>query len=211
MTEVKLDSSEVRDLQHQANMYALIKTVEHLERAFVNGRVSEKDYEEKCFGMIAQFRTLQGALKDKYPDLREFMRENRMDCTLAADRLLGSGLPATRLYASGQGASESDGRQRALQTFRVSGCFITLLDALKLGEKAVDGIQPLVVDLVSKINQISDLPPELEGVARVKGWVYTLNQMSASDDLSESQLRQVTHDVDLAYSAFENWLQSSQQ
>ncbi|CEM25716.1 unnamed protein product [Vitrella brassicaformis CCMP3155] len=201
---VVLTPEETRSLQHSANLYSIIRTVEHLEKAFVNGWVMEQDYERECMSLIAQFKTLQRALKDKYPDIREFLDEYDLDCPLATDRLLESGVPATKLYATGQAASKAE----SLLVFELSGHFITLLDAVRLNQRAVDEIQPLVSELVSSLNRVGSLPHDMAGIQKVKEWIYTLNRMSATDELSDSQSRQLSMDVENAYSAFRNWLQS---
>jgi hypothetical protein len=48
--------------------------------------------------------------------------------------------------------------------------FITLVDALKLGERAVDSLHPYLKDLVSSMNKLSTLPSDFEGKLKVKEW-----------------------------------------
>lgn len=46
-----------------ADLFAIVKTTEKLERAYVRDAVSAKDYEPLCAKLIAQFRTLWETLK----------------------------------------------------------------------------------------------------------------------------------------------------
>eukprot|EP00919_Chromeraceae_sp_WS-2016_P028683 GHVR01067854.1.p1 GENE.GHVR01067854.1~~GHVR01067854.1.p1 ORF type:complete len:206 (+),score=33.49 GHVR01067854.1:28-645(+) len=202
--EIKLDPNEVKAEQHFANMYAIIKTVEALENAFVNGRCNPSEYEQECVTLLTHFRMVQSAVKHKYPDLNEYFNEHKMQCELARNRLLVEGIPATRLYPSHTAQDD----QKALLTFQISTAFINLLDTLKLNETAVDSVQPPLLDLVSKLTQLSSLPSELKGVSRIKDWVTKMNVMAACDNLSENDVRQLTHDVDTAYSSFEHWLKT---
>jgi hypothetical protein len=79
-----------------ADLYALIKTVEKLEKAYVRDAVGSAEYEAACLDLIAKFKTLRTALRDDgVPDVEHFMATYRMDCASAAQRLLRSGLPAT--------------------------------------------------------------------------------------------------------------------
>ncbi len=46
-----------------ADLYAILKCTERLERAYVRDGVSAKDYEAQCEKLIAQFRTLWGSMR----------------------------------------------------------------------------------------------------------------------------------------------------
>ena len=46
------------------DLFAIVKTTEKLERAYVRDAISAKDYEPLCAKLIAQFRTLWETLKD---------------------------------------------------------------------------------------------------------------------------------------------------
>ena len=48
--------AEKKQLEPRANMVAIIETVERLERGFGNGVFNEKEYEQKCSALIAQFK-----------------------------------------------------------------------------------------------------------------------------------------------------------
>jgi len=185
-----------------AELYSILVTTEHLEAAFVRGVISNEDYERHCMQLLAQFKTLQSGLKDKCPDVRAFIREQGLHCPLAEERLLGTGVAATALF----GAATSGSGKESLACFKASEGFITLSDALKLNLTAVDELLPLVRDLQASIVGIPGLPP-ISGIERIAGWLVTLNNMRASDNLDEGQCRQLSMDVEQAYTALKNWLQ----
>merc|ERR1719240_1369682 len=135
--------------------------------------------------MLSQFQTLRNALKDKYPDMRMFFKEQNLDCPLATERLLGSGVAATKLYQH----QSTDANKEGLACFKASEAFITCNDALKMGMRAVDEVLPLLRDLQSSLTGISSLPQMVE-FEKVTSWLTTLNGMRAADSLDEAQGRQ---------------------
>lgn len=187
----------------QAELYSILVATEHLELAFVRGSVSNEDYEKNCMQLLAQFKTLQNGLRGRCPDIRSWAREHGLNCPLAEERLLGTGVAATTLF--GHGTSAAKGSE-SLSVFKASEGFITLSDALKLNITAVDELLPLVRDLQGSIVGIPNLPP-LAGLERIAGWLVTLNGMRAADRLNDDQCRQLSLDVEQAYTAMKNWLQ----
>lgn len=87
--------------------------------------------------------------------------------------------------------------------------FITLMDKLRLEIKAMDELHPELRDLVDTMNRLSLIPTGFEGKEKVTNWLNTLNGMQASDELSESQVRQLLFDLESAYAAFNNLLHST--
>lgn len=47
-----------------ADLYAIFKTTEKLERAYVRDAISSKDYEPACQKLIGQYKTLWDSIKD---------------------------------------------------------------------------------------------------------------------------------------------------
>eukprot|EP00920_Eleutheroschizon_duboscqi_P000723 GHVT01001953.1.p1 GENE.GHVT01001953.1~~GHVT01001953.1.p1 ORF type:complete len:211 (+),score=52.44 GHVT01001953.1:621-1253(+) len=186
---LSLEGDDLASAQREANLYALIRTVEQLEQSFVNGAVRAEEYEAECTTLIAQFKTMQRAVRETIPDVSQFMKEHQMACPLASDRLLFAGVPATRLYKTG-GRKQGQSRQTLL-AFELSGNFITLLDALKLNEKAVDALQPLLEELMASLHRIDGLPPALSETSRMAEWLEQLHGLRAHHELTATQCRYV--------------------
>lgn len=92
--------------------------------------------------------------------------------------------------------------------------FITLMDALKLNLRAKDQLHPLLGEAVGCWNRSGGGGGEEtvdgeQGGRRGKliGWLITLNQLKASDEIDEDQARQMLFDVEGAYQA---WFRSLQ-
>lgn len=82
--------------------------------------------------------------------------------------------------------------------------FITFLDALRLGLLAKDQLHPLLTDVIQSVNKVTDR--DFENRGKIVQWLITLNQMKASDELSEHQSRELELDINSAYLGFKNIL-----
>ena len=51
-------------LANFADLFAIFKTTEKLERAYVRDAISSKDYEPACQKLIGQYKTLWETLRD---------------------------------------------------------------------------------------------------------------------------------------------------
>eukprot|EP01084_Bolivina_argentea_P298341 514101_1 len=203
--EVQLYSStkERRKWDQLGDLFAILKTVEHLEAVRIQGVVSADEYTHACQDLIGRFKSLESALvREKLMGeggAEAFAKEFGMDVPYAIDRLVTYGVPATVLHKSHDGRDASSAARQAAE---VTQHFITVMDALKLEQKAVDEIHPLISDLVSRMNKCQRLPDDFIGVNKAKKWLATLNNMRASDELSDDQVRQLLHDLDIGYGAF---------
>ncbi|XP_074842569.1 vacuolar protein sorting-associated protein 28 homolog [Carettochelys insculpta] len=86
--------------------------------------------------------------------------------------------------------------------------FITVMDKLRLEIRAMDEIQPDLRQLMETMNRMSHLPPDFEGRQKVNQCLQMLSGMSASDELDDSQVRQMLFDLESAYNAFNRFLHS---
>lgn len=78
--------------------------------------------------------------------------------------------------------------------------FITFLDALKLGLLAKDQLHPLLSDVIQSVNKVTDR--DFEGRGKIVQWLITLNQMKATEEISDSQARELELDMNSAYQGF---------
>lgn len=83
------------------------------------------------------------------------------------------------------------------------------MDKLRLEIRAMDEIQPDLRELMETMNRMSNMPPDSEAKDKVSLWLTTLSSMSASDELDDSQVRQMLFDLESAYNAFNRYLHSS--
>lgn len=48
--------------------------------------------------------------------------------------------------------------------------FITAMDAIKLEQRAVDELHPLISDLMNALNRVPGLPPDHLGSTKLREW-----------------------------------------
>ncbi|KAK9706645.1 hypothetical protein RND81_07G141400 [Saponaria officinalis] len=199
--EVKLwnDKREREMYENFAELYAIIKATEKLEKAYIRDIITPSDYETECQKLIAHFKTLSSSLKDTVPNIERFADTYKMDCPAALNRLVTSGVPATVEHRAAASASSSTSAAVVAECVQN---FITAMDSLKLNMVAVDQVFPLLSDLFASLNKLSILPPDFEGKTKMKEWLGRLSKMGASDELTEQQSRQLHFDLESSYNSF---------
>ncbi|WJX52216.1 hypothetical protein P8452_38352 [Trifolium repens] len=118
-----------------AELYAIIKATERLEKAYVRDIITPQEYELECQKLIAHFKTLASTLKDTVPSIERFADTYRMECPAAINRLVVSGVPATVEHRATAAAGASTSAAIVAECVQN---FITSMDSLKLNMVAVD-------------------------------------------------------------------------
>ncbi|KAF6163268.1 hypothetical protein GIB67_025132 [Kingdonia uniflora] len=197
--KIGIDKREREMYDSFADLYAIIKTTEKLEKIYVRDTISSEEYEPECFKLIAQFKTLTSTLKDTVPSIERFCDTYKMDCPSALHRLITSGVPATVEHRAARAASSTTSAAIVAECVQH---FITAMDTLKLNMIAIDQVHPVLADLLSSLNKLSLLPPEFEGRVKMKEWITRLSKMGAADELTEQQARQLHFDLESSYNLF---------
>ncbi|KAF0683427.1 Aste57867_24551 [Aphanomyces stellatus] len=205
--EVKLFESakDRRMYEDLSDLYAIIKTTEHLETAYVRDTITPDAYTEACTKLISQYKTAETALRNAghLISIDAFLAHYRLDCPRAIERLVRLGVPATVVHNT---TSSSADAVNVAQT--VQHC-ITLMDSLKLNVRAVDEIQPLLSECMGSLTKVKGLPPTFDGRLKLEQWLRVLNAMRASDELDDEQTRQMSFDLERAYTGFMSFLNKS--
>jgi hypothetical protein len=102
------------------------------------------------------------------------------------------------------GASSRDTGTAAALEAGVS--FVTMQDALQMGQKTKEELWPVVRSIVSVLGRIPSLPADFHGVETLKRWMQTLHDMTLDDELDDDQIRQFRLDIDACYSALQEHL-----
>merc|ERR1719444_420449 len=107
-----------------AELYSLIETTEHLESAFIRGVIENADYERCCAQILAQYKTMQQAFRNKgIVDIKTWARDQGLVCPLAEERLF-AGVAATTMF----GSRDANQNSESLAVFQASEGFISLID-----------------------------------------------------------------------------------
>jgi len=199
MQEVKLynNPKEREKYDNQSELFAVINTLQNLEKAYIKDLVPAAEYTSQCSKLLVQykaaFRQVQGR---EFPDVETFMRKFRLDCPAALERIREQ-----------RPISIKDDKGNKSKTIAETvALFITIMDKLRLGIKSMDELYADIKDLSDSLDRLSDLPPDFEGKARVAKWLTTLSGMGAAEELDDAQVRQMTFDLESVYSEFQKTL-----
>ena len=200
-SQVKLyESAREREvIDNRANVFALVQTIQALEKAYIKDAVTASDYTRQCHLLLVQFTASFKLLKDTFPTVEDFTRRYLLDCPAALERIR-EGRPIT---------VKDDGANMRKAIAEVVSLFITVMDRLRLEIRAMDELHPDVKELHETMCRMSALPGDFEGRLKVRKWLDNLNAMQASDELSEEQTRQMLFDLESAYNDFNRFLSHS--
>jgi ESCRT-I complex subunit VPS28 len=223
--EVKLAETRAeRDLQDSlAELFSIIVTLDELEKAFLKDAVPEADYTEICDRSLKQYKSILAdeTVARAFGSLDEFKAEWDLEVPRATERIR-VGMPSTAVHASagsmlssGGGPASGAGSGAGGMGGGVGGVggalileatqdFITFLDALRLGLLAKDQLHPLLTDVIQSVNKVTDR--DFENRGKIVQWLITLNQMKATEELTEAQARELELDINSAYQGFKNTL-----
>uniref|UniRef100_A0A3B3BYY7 Vacuolar protein sorting-associated protein 28 homolog n=1 Tax=Oryzias melastigma TaxID=30732 RepID=A0A3B3BYY7_ORYME len=180
--EVKLykNAREREKYDNMAELFAVVKTLQALEKAYIKDCVTPNEYTGSCSRLLVQykaaFKQVQGS---DVGSIDDFCRKYRLDCPLAMERIKED-RPIT--------IKDDKGNLNRCIADIVS-LFITVMDKLRLEIRAMDEIQPDLRELMETMNRMSNMPPDSEAKDKVNLWLTTLSSMSASDELDDNQLR----------------------
>lgn len=226
--EVRLYSSpkERERFENLAEIYSIIVSLDHLEKAFIKDSVSQSDYHSICSRLLNQYTAIlkNDDIKSEFKDLDTFKQRYGLDCTLASQRL-ALGIPATverpnfeisanhNSAANGSRDTETPppggpggsggtggGASNSRAVAEATGNFITCMDALKLNYSATDQLHPLLGDLMTSLSKVTS--QDFAGRDKIVSWLITLNSMKATESISDDQSRQLLFDLDNAYKGF---------
>ena len=66
---------------------------------------------------------------------------------------------------------------------------ISAMDIVSMGISSVDQLAPYIRDIQTAFNNYPNLPQSFEGISVVRKWIDFFSTKSATDELSESDLR----------------------
>lgn len=219
-----------RDLQDSlAELFSIIVTLDELEKAFLKDAVPEAEYTEICERSLRQYKALLAdeTISNAFVGLDEFKAKfevnQRSDCSEFVSRANASqlevpraterlrvGMPSTTVTASSAGptpapaASNATSNTSGVLILEATQDFITFLDAVRLGLLSKDQLHPLLTEVIQSVNKVADT--DFENRGKIVQWLITLNQMKATENLSEEQARELEMDIQQAYQGFRRTL-----
>lgn len=204
LEEVKLcrNAREREKYDNMADLFSILSTLQQLEKAYIRDCVKHREYTAACSKLLVQYKAaiklVQGY--EDCPSLEAFVKKFKLDCPAALQRIKDD-RPIT---------IKDDKGNTSKCIADIVALFITLMDKVRLEMKAMDMLQPDLRDLLDTMNRLSLVPSDFEGKEKVHSWIDTFANMSASDELTDEQARQLTHDLEVSYNAFNRLLHQDQ-
>ncbi|XP_023344101.1 vacuolar protein sorting-associated protein 28 homolog [Eurytemora carolleeae] len=202
MEEIKLyrNPREREKFDNLAELFAVINTLQCLEKAYIKDSVQAKEYTGNCSKLLVQFKAafkqVQG---DEYPTVETFMSKYRLDAPAALERIRED-RPIT---------IKDDKGNTSKLIAEIVALFITAMDKLKLEMRSMDDLHGELKDLSDNLSRLSLIPAHWTGKDKINSWLQTLSSMQASEELDENQARQLSFDLESAYNEFNKILHSS--
>lgn len=199
--EVKLfrNAREREKYDNMADLYAIINTLQQLEKAYIRDCITPQEYTAACSKYLVQYKVAFKQVQcDEYPTVDTFVKKFRLDCPAALERIKED-RPIT---------IKDDKGNTSKCIADIVSLFITIMDKLRLKMNTMDALHFDVKDLADNMNRLSLIPKDFEAKQKVEVWLSTLNDMQASDELSENQVRQFLFDLESAYADFTRLLHS---
>ena len=182
LEEVRLyDNHAERDrMDNLAELYAVLNSLECLEKVFSRDCILPKEYTAECSKLLVQYKVcriysifvffltcllFQVTLKLlRGMNTEEFVQKYRINCPAALERIREDRPITVR-----------DDRGNVLKVIaEIVELFITTMDLIKLNQRTVDQLFPTINDLYSIINSMSSLPDDFEGKLKIKAWCVHL-------------------------------------
>lgn len=209
--EVRLHTTNAERERYQslATLFGIVTALDYLERAYIRDSITAAEYSPACTRLLSQYKSLFKLVADEVQNIQVFMTRYRLDAPAALHRI-NVGIPANVEHPDTAG-----GRPESKWVAETTQAFITFMDALKLHMRAKDQLHPLLQDIMTCIARLSG-SAEWEGRGKIVGWyvlghslrscsslfrLITLNGMTASEEITDEQSRQVSAAPDHAHIA----------
>jgi len=202
MEEVRLSKNprEREKYDNLAELFAVLSTLQCLEKAYIRDSVGAKEYTANCKKLLVQFKAaFKQVQSEEFPTVEKFVKKYRLDCPAALERIKEDRPITIKDDRGNTGKAIAD----------TVSTFITLMDKLNLETKTTDELFPDMNDLNDSINSLSMLPDDYVGKPKISKWLATLRDMEASDEITDEQVRQMLFDLQTSYDAFNKLLQQS--
>lgn len=199
-------------LADQAELFAIYRTMDRLEIAFMKDKFNDSDYEDSCRRLITKFRALSQTLGMDGARLDEFKTTFHLHKCRRANARFSVGVPATQEH--GQATTSAAGGDTAAmgRIFALMEEFWFFQDKLAMdadarAQRSVDSLLPDVQVILDKMRAFH-VPPDAPLRQRLLSWQTLLTGKPATFEISDDQFRQLHHDVRMSYVDFKEFCKS---
>lgn len=145
--EVKLfrHAREREKYDNMADLFALVSTLQNLEKAYIRDCVTPQEYTAACSKLLVQYKVALKLIQgDEFPTIDSFVKKYRLDCPAALERIRED-RPIT---------IKDDKGNTSKCIADIVSLFITLMDKLRLGELANEVKEHLDDNLFEQVSKL---------------------------------------------------------
>lgn len=186
---VRLTPEEMKTNKECADFFSLIVMADRLERAWIDDVIPNAEYEAACSKLIMQFNTVRKNSRS-VRDLKKFTADYHCNAAHGMQMGLGrliTGIPATMEH-NVVPVSERNYEGRAKRIHECTQAFITLLDAIEIGNTTAEQLAPLARELLKSLGRVEGLEAGYQFKAQCQAWVAKIASMTAYEKLSDEEL-----------------------
>lgn len=87
--EIKLCKSvkEKERYDNLANLFAIITTIQQLEKAYSKDCVTAKEYTGACSNLLAQYKSAFKLVENEFKTIEDFVKKYKLDAPIALERI----------------------------------------------------------------------------------------------------------------------------
>eukprot|EP01147_Barroeca_monosierra_P010661 gene10661-7802_t len=177
--EVRFDAAERERDKDLATLFEILVTLDHLENAVARDTINPREYREECRRLLARLKLIQTKCKEN--DLKAFAERYWLCCDLALARIK-NGNPA---------GEQEQGQETHVHTIML-----------------VTQLRPELSSLLRDLGKMTTYRLPEKYMSKLRSWLSNLEDMSAMDELSESEQSQFSLDISEAEAELEQILKS---
>lgn len=194
-----------------AEIYSLVISIDHVERAYIRDTLGTSDYNEIMARLLSQYnKYVQDPVTgDAFNDLDSFVSRYRIEASTGIQRIK-VGIPATseaidlpvpeRPRSSSKKFSNPNGGQSRKAVAQAAGHFITFCDGIQLGYCGKNDLHPLLAELAASLNCVTK--ENFAGRHKIVEWLIRINKLNLGEKLSEDEAQECLADVQAGYHSF---------
>ena len=200
--ECELTYEEESQIEHPANIYSLIKTLEFIEWAYNFSHIDKKTYLDQTNTILDQYKSAIEAY-DKFQGIDEFTSKYGLqDCKFAIRRIK-IGDP---ILGGGEGKDELATIATIIQVFNdISNTFfIAQSNQNTMIVSEINGLFNELSSLLQKVRNIINL--ENPDIKKLLDFNIKLRSRKAADKIEDDEQKQIESDVKIGFQTFNKML-----
>lgn len=203
MQEVSLgsDATEREMYDNMGEVYAVVLTLEMVEKAYSQGSIEYDEYIKSATSLIGQFKSNWTLVKNSNQfagtKLEDFLRNYRLEALLA-QRAIKLDRPLNKMITTNQPKMVAD----------ITSQYLTFSNYLEMEMYSMEDLKQPMSKLKYLLSEFQILPKDIEAVTIVEKWSDIFDDKSATESLNEEEVVTLKIDIATAQNSFDRFLES---